>query len=45
VLVTRRWALLKLRAPAGFSLLATVASCLPQADAPLRIATALRNSG
>lgn len=32
----RRWALLRLRAPAGLGLLAMVASCLPQAEAPSR---------
>lgn len=35
--MTRRWALLKLRAPAGLGLLAMVASCLPQAEVPQRL--------
>ena len=34
--MTRRWALLRLRAPAGLGLLAMVASCLPQTEVPLR---------
>jgi spore germination cell wall hydrolase CwlJ-like protein len=33
--MSRRWLLLRTRIPAGFGLLAMVASCLPQAGAPL----------
>jgi hypothetical protein len=34
--VSRRWLLLRTRIPAGFGLLAMVASCLPQAGVPLQ---------
>jgi spore germination cell wall hydrolase CwlJ-like protein len=34
--VSRRWLLLRTRIPAGFGLLAMVASCLPQAGAPVQ---------
>jgi hypothetical protein len=34
--VKRRWILLRTRLPAGFALLAMVASCLPQAEVPSR---------